>query len=136
MNNWKSSFCARKKKFFEIFVFEIIMHFYEFKGEFTQKIAKNHKFPSQWLILSTKMGSVCYAVLCWEIPDKKWPFCTSVQCTETLVLYLLCPCPCSNVTKKLGQCKYATNKKKQMPPRRLSTLTRGFEFRGQPIKIT
>ena len=28
-----------------------------------------------------------------------------------------------------------TNKKEQMPPRRLSILTRGFEFRGQPIKI-
>ena len=29
----------------------------------------------------------------------------------------------------------ATNKKEQMPPRRGSLLTRGFEFRVQPIKI-
>jgi hypothetical protein len=29
----------------------------------------------------------------------------------------------------------STNKKEQMPPRPLSSLTRGFEFRGQPIKI-
>ena len=29
-----------------------------------------------------------------------------------------------------------TNKKEQMPPRRLCLLTREFEFRGQPIKIT
>ena len=32
-----------------------IEHFYRFKNEFTQKIANNRKFTSQWLILSAKM---------------------------------------------------------------------------------
>jgi hypothetical protein len=41
---------------------------------------------------------------------------------------------CPQLRTAKGQSIVPTNQKGQMPPRRLFTLTRGIQIRGQPIK--
>ena len=50
----KMQFLREKKGFFTFF-FNFLLHFYQFKSQLTQKITNYSRFPSQWLILSTKI---------------------------------------------------------------------------------
>ena len=79
----KILFSLEKKKFFDIFFFKILVHFYRFKSQLTQKIANYRKFPLEWLILSTKMikkwPPFAYTCLYKKKVDKKLANPTSVH---------------------------------------------------------
>ena len=67
------------------FFFKILVHFYRFKSQLTQKIANYRKFPLEWLILSTKMiqkwPPFAYTCLYKKKWTKNWQI--PLQCSES-----------------------------------------------------
>jgi hypothetical protein len=80
--------CSRLERQIFNFLSKLAVRFMSLKANLLKKLQKNCKFPSQYLMSSTKMIQkwVPYAMQCYAGKNgKKWPFSTSVHWPKLLL---------------------------------------------------